>query len=309
MRFQNHIIVTGASGFIGKNLINKIKPKENTKYIFIYKTKKPIINNNNLKNYIFLKLDLTKKSSFRKLPKKQVSIIYHLAADPNTFVEYQSMNDQFFSNTTMAMNIANYCKEKKVKYLFFASSVYVYSGTKTQKYKTNDITYPNEMLGTSKLASELIFNSFSGFMDTKIIILRFFTIYGQGANPNQLIPSVIKKIRNSKKSITFYKNSVTRDFIHIFDVINILLLISSKLAKIKQKINIINVGNGKKIKVLFVIKYLLEIINPKLKLNLVTQSKRNIGDSNHCADIRELRKLFNYKPKINFTDGLKRLIK
>ena len=186
-------------------MINKFVSKSDTKYIFIYRNKKPVLTNSNLKNFIFLKLDLTKKRNFNKLPKNRVSIIYHLAAEPNTFAKYDSIESQFSSNTKMAMNIAKYCKEANVKYLFFASSVYVYSGTEKGSFKTNDRIYPKEILGTSKLSSELIFNSISSFMNTKIIILRFFTIYGPGANPNQFIPSVIKKKKAQKKLLLFSK--------------------------------------------------------------------------------------------------------
>lgn len=308
MKLKKYIIVTGASGFIGKNLINKFISRNDTKYIFIYRTKRPVLTNNNLKNFVFLKLDLTKKKNFNKLPKKRVSIIYHLAAEPNTFAKYDSIDSQFSSNTKMAMNIANYCKETKVKYLFFSSSVYVYSGTDKKKFKINDRTYPKEILGTSKLSSELIFNSFSSFMATKIIILRFFTIYGPGANPSQFIPTVIRKIKNSKKSITFYKNSISRDFIYISDIINILLLLQQKLSKIEKNYTILNIGSGRKTRVLFVIKYLLKIIKPKIKTNFVSQNKKIAGDNSHCADISDLIKIINYKPKVLIRDGLKKLI-
>ena len=196
-----------ASGFIGKNLINKFVSKR-TK-IFIYRNKKPVLTNSNLKNFIFLKLDLTKKRNFNKLPKNRVSIIYHLAAEPNTFAKYDSIESQFSSNTKMAMNIAKYCKEANVKYLFFASSVYVYSGTEKGSFKTNDRIYPKEILGTSKLSSELIFNSISS-LHTKIIILRFFTI---NLNPNQFIPSVIKN-KSSKNYYFFQKFLIKRFYLY-----------------------------------------------------------------------------------------------
>ena len=303
-----YIIVTGASGFVGRNLINKLSYTKNKKFIFIYKSKKPIIFNKKLKNYILLKLDLTKKNNFKMLPKNNVTFFYHLAADPKTFLSKDFINSQFTTNTMMAMNIAEYCDSTNVKYLFFASSVYVYSGINKKKYKISDKTYPQEILGTSKLSSELILKSWSAFINTKIIILRFFTIYGQGANKNQFIPSTVQKIKNSKISITFIKNSITRDFIHIFDVIEIILKLSKKIESFKDKFIILNIGNGKKIKVLSVIKYLLKIINPQLKIKLLAQKRKTIGDNSHCADISELKKIIDYEPKISIQDGLKKLI-
>lgn len=303
-----YIIVTGASGFIGRNFISKLKYSKKIKYIFIYRKKEPSINNVALKNYILIKLDLTKKASFNRLPKRNIKIIYHFASEPNTFVKYNSLREQFCSNTVMTLNIADYCKTRNVRFLFFASSVYVYSGTDKKIFKTDDKMYPKEILGASKLSCELILNSWSSFITTKIIILRFFTVYGQGANPNQLIPSVIKKIKISKKTITFYKNSMTRDFINISDVVDIMMQLTKKILKFKKSLTVLNIGNGKKIEVLFVIKYLIKLIKPDLKIQLIPQKNQIIGDSNHCADISDLKKIVKYRQKISIKEGLKNLI-
>ena len=89
-----------------------------------------------------------------------------------------------------------------------------------KKFSINDNTYPTEILGASKLSSELILKSWSNFIKTKIIISHF-TIYGKDANPNQFIPRTIKKIIKAKL-ITFFSNSIERDFIHIDDVTKII---------------------------------------------------------------------------------------
>ena len=300
-----YIIVTGISGFVGKNFINKLLDKKKYKYLFIYNKNKPKLNKFIGLNYSLIKLDLTKKKDYKKLPNNGVYIFYHFAANPNTFLKDNSMNEQFYTNTTMSMNIAEYCKKTEVKNLFFASSVYVYSGTNTKKkFSINDNTYPTEILGASKLSSELILKSWSNFIKTKIIILRFFTIYGKDANPNQFIPRTIKKIIKAKNSITFFSNSIERDFIHIDDVTKIISDLSSNLNKIKNNYTIFNIGNGKKIKILFVIKYLIKLIKPELKLTLIKEKKKLIGDNNHCADISELKKIINYKQSISIESGL-----
>ena len=171
----------------------------------------------------------------------------------------------------------------------------------------NQKIYPQEILGSSKLSSELILNSWNAHIKTKILIMRFFTIYGPGANPNQFIPKTIKKISKAKKNINFINNEICRDFIHIDDVINIVFLLTKNLPKIKDKLSIFNVGNGKNIKVTFIIKSLVKLINPKLNLKLIRSSGKIPGDQSHCANINKIKNL-GYRQSISIRSGLKSLV-
>ena len=280
---------------------------KNYKFILLYLLNKPKVNFDKKINIKILKLDLTKADNFKKLPFKNVESFYHFASDPNTFVSNDKFNSQFYINTIMTMNIVDYCNTSNVRNLFFASSVYVYSGSAKKKFKENDHLYPEEILGSSKLSSELILKAWSQSLKTKIIIMRFFTVYGKNANLSQFIPRTIKKIENAKKNISFLDNNISRDFIHIDDVTDIILRITHNLHKINDKFFIINIGNGKKIKILFIIKTLVSLINPKLKLNLIPQKNLAKGDHNHCADITKLKNL-GYKQSVSIKDGLKLLI-
>lgn len=306
MNKKSYIIFSGSNGFVAKNFLNNYSFNKKYKYVFIYRKKKPTINIKNI-DYQLLKIDLKENKNLKKLPKKNVKIFYHFAANPDTFLSKSKFDYQFHDNTKMVMNICKYCDTASVKNLFFSSSVYVYSGSSNKEFYENQETYPQEILGSSKLSSELILNSWSAHIKTKILIMRFFTIYGPGANPNQFIPKSIKKIYKAKKNVYFINNEICRDFIHIDDVINILNLLTKKLPKIKDKFSIFNVGNGKKIKITFIIKSLVKLINPKLNLNLINSSKQIQGDHSHCANINKIKKL-GYRQSISISSGLKTLI-
>ena len=306
MTTKEYIIFTGSNGFIATNLIKNYPFKKSHRYIFVYRNNKPKLYLKNI-DYKLLKIDLRDISNFKKLPSKGVKIFYHFAANPDTFISLSQFNNQFYDNTKMIMNICKYCSKANVKNLFFSSSVYVYSGSKYKEFYENQETYPQEILGSSKLSSELILNSWNAHIKTKILIMRFFTIYGPGANPNQFIPKSIKKINKAKKNVNFINNEICRDFIHIDDVVNILILLTKNLPKIKDKLSIFNVGNGKKIKITFIIKSLVHLINPKLNLKLINSNKQIQGDHSHCANIDKIKKL-GYRQSISIRSGLKSLI-
>lgn len=306
MNTKEYIIFSGSNGFVATNLIKNYPFKKNHKYIFTYRNNKPKLDLKNI-DYKILKIDLRDINNFKKLPSKGINIFYHFAANPDTFLSKSKFDDQFHDNTQMAMNICKYCSQANVKNLFFSSSVYVYSGSNSKQFYENQKIYPQEILGSSKLSSELILNSWNAHIKTKILIMRFFTIYGPGANPNQFIPKTIKKISKAKKNINFINNEICRDFIHIDDVINIVFLLTKNLPKIKDKLSIFNVGNGKNIKVTFIIKSLVKLINPKLNLKLIRSSGKIPGDQSHCANINKIKNL-GYRQSISIRSGLKSLV-
>lgn len=302
------IIVTGSNGFIARNFIKKLSPSKNIKYIFTYHDNRPDDLNLKKFDYKILKLDLTKKTDFNKLPKNDIKFFFHFAASPNTFVKERFYSYQFKINTLMTINIAEFCSRNSVEYLFFSSSVYVYSGTPGIKFKEDDKIYPTEILGASKFSSELILKSWASSLSTKILILRFFTVYGDNANKNQIIPKIINKISKSKKEITFFKNEISRDFIHISDTVKIIFLIKNNLKRFEGNFNIFNIGNGKGILLQYIIKYLINLLNPNLEVNLINQNDFLKGDTSHCADITKIKEL-GYKQTITIEDGLKSIIK
>ena len=296
------LLVTGANGFIGKNLLQSRKIDSYNTYCTYLNTKP---NLNKIKKKKFIKVDLIKISTLKKLPKK-ISYIVHLAGDARTFLNKKFENEQIKNNKKITENLLKYAKKSECKKLIFLSSVYVYSGNKKKVYKENLKLNPCEALGKSKIASEKLISKFAKQNKIKCLILRAFTIYGQNSRKTQFLSMLKKKINNKKdKKITIRQPEIMRDFLHVNDLVDVITLCLKK--KIDKKINIFNVGFGKSLSIGFIVKKLLRIAESNKKLIFLKNKKiKNFtGDKDHYANIDRIKEILKWKPKININNGLK----
>lgn len=297
------LLVTGSQGFIGKNLINN---KKLNKYNFFCTFHKKKYNKKKSLNNKFIRINLLLTKSYKKLPKICNQII-HLAGDARTFVDNKNGIKQINDNTKITKNLIRYAIKSKCKKIIFLSSVYVYSGNNNKVYHENLNLCPKEPLGKSKLISEKLICNFARKYKVKCYILRAFTIYGPNSRKTQFLPMIKRKINNVNcKKIVLKKPKIMRDFLHVDDLSNAIYLCLK--SNNKKKINIFNLGSGKSISIGFVVKKLINISNKRLKLIFLPyiKSKEDIGDKNHKANIKKIKKILNWRPQINIHKGLKK---
>ncbi len=196
-------------------------------------------------------------------------------------------------------NIIKFCKNNKVKKIIYFSSSAVYSNRNSIPFHESQIVNPSNNLGMSKYKIEKNLKKEFLYSQTKIIILRIFTVYGRNMRKNQFLNEAIKKFKSRKKKLIFYNKQTLRNFIHIDDLINILLKFT--ILKIANY-TIYNVGSSKSIKVASIINYLNTICKYKKKIIF----KSNQNNLSHIISIKKLNKLFKFKLK-NFYKELKKI--
>jgi dTDP-L-rhamnose 4-epimerase len=138
--------------------------------------------------------------------------------------------------------------------------------------------------------------------------LRFFNVYGSRqalSNPYTGVCAIFSgSLLNGHKPIIYEDGNQTRDFVHVKDIGQALILSMEKPAAENQ---VFNVGTGVPISIKEVAKTLAKFINPELTPEI--QEKFRAGDIRHCyADISKISKLLGYKPKYNFESGMKELV-
>lgn len=139
-------------------------------------------------------------------------------------------------------------------------------------------------------------------------VLRFFLVYGPRqalSNPYTGVCSIFStRLLNEKPAIIFEDGLQSRDFVHVNDVCQALILALENNAVNGE---IFNVGTGTPITIKEVAEIITEKINPKLKP--VFNQQYRIGDIRHCvADISKIKNKLGYKPSINFKEGINDLI-
>jgi len=276
---KNSILITGATGFIGKHLIKKI-PNYNMAV------------DQNGKN-----IDLRIREEVLKI--KKVDIVIHLAGKIPGKENY-SKNVFFEHNFLGTLNILEYCVKKKVKKIIFVSS-YVYGNPKKNPINEKYEVKPHNTYAKSKVLSEEICKIYAKKYKIEIIILRPFNIFGNLQKDNSLISNIIKSIKNNS-SITIINKNNKRDYLFIDDLIDVII----KLIDYKCKFEIFNIGSGKSYSFENIVQLFEKENKIKIKRKYKISKKNNIPKIQ--ADITKIKKEIKWNPKYTLVEGIEKII-
>ncbi len=301
------ILITGVAGFIGSKLaLELLKDRkisvigiDNLDNYYSVKLKKFRLNNlRKFKNFKFIKSDLIKKKDFKKINKlKKIDLIYHFAAQAGVRYTLSEPNKYFDNNIKAFFNLLEFCKNKKIKKVIFASSSSVYGDQKKYPVKESAKLNPKNIYGFTKKINEIAAKTFSKTFNCKMIGLRFFTVFGEWGRPDMLIFKYMKENISKNK---FYLNEGgkhQRDFTYIGDVVAV--LISLKKYRSKESFEIFNVCSNKPKKV----KNIISKINKEnLKFKYVLNKSENLNNvevfKTHGNNLKIKKNIKN----ISFTD-------
>lgn len=286
-----NFLVTGGSGFIGRNLVKALANIKNSKIYIIDKK----ITKFEQKNVFFLKADINKINSLNKISPK-IDYVYHLAADLGVKKIIKQPVKSLTNNTQSIENIIIFSKRKKIKRLFFFSTSEVYSLlNKKGTMHENDyllirsLHHPRTSYWISKVYGEFMTIS----SKLPYTIFRIFNVYGCNPVTKHVIPSIFHKLK-TKKQPTFENSSHSRCFLYINDAIFIFLQ-GLKPSFKNQTVNVANPTEEIKVKdLVFRIKKLL---NNKKKIKF--KNEDNLSITKRMPSIKKLRQLI--KTKIKFT--------
>jgi len=266
--------ITGSTGILGKKI------KKNLSYKF----------------YEF-KGDITCfKDVYKWIQSKNFDLLIHLAAIVPTKEVIKDYQHAYNVNVLGTKNIINGLKKKKEKpkWVFFASSSHVYQ-VKTKKILLDESSKvrPYSTYGLTKKLAEIQIKKLKNF-DIKFCIGRIFSFTDKAQKIPFIIPSIIQKIKNSKKDKVIFKNlDHYRDFISTNDICKII----DRLYCTKSE-GIFNIGSGQAIN----LKTIANVFAKKYK-------KKNIFEDNKkktylICDTRKIRKkkifLKKFKNKIDY---------
>ena len=276
---EDSILITGATGFIGKHLVKKI-PNYNSAV------------DHNGKN-----IDLRIRKKVLKI--KRADIVIHLAGKIPSEKNY-SKNIFFEHNVLGTLNILEYCVKNKVKKIIFVSS-YVYGIPKKTPINEKQKVKPHNTYTKSKVLCEELCKMYAEKYKIQIIILRPFNIYGNLQNDNSLISNIIKSIKNDSYITVVNKNN-KRDYLFIDDLINAII----KLIDYNCEFEIFNIGSGKSYSFENIIQLFEKKTKNKIKRKYETSKQNNI--SKIQADISKIKKEINWNPKYTLVEGIEKII-
>lgn len=335
------ILVTGAAGFIGANLVMSLLQEENPLQIigidnlndyydvslkeYRLSTIQEECQSSLNKKWVFIKGDIADSDLMEEIFETyRPQIVVNLAAQAG--VRYSITNPDVYmkSNIIGFHTILEKCRkyQENIEHLVYASSSSVYGGnTKIPFSELDAVDNPVSLYAVTKKTNELEAHAYSKLYNIPTTGLRFFTVYGPAGRPDMAYFSFTKQLIDKKPIEIFNYGNCQRDFTYIDDIVE---GVKRVMAGAPQKeigedglpippYAIYNIGNHQPENLL----NFVEILQEKLIAASILPEDYDFSSAQKLvpmqagdvvatyADISLLEKDFNFKPKTSLRNGLR----
>ena len=300
---KHPILITGAAGFIGSNLVRYFVKKNIKVNIIIKKSSNLWRLKDIIKNLNIYYADISDKNKIKKIIKKiKPKTIFHLATH-GAYSEQNDLGKIKKSTLDATFNLLNECKKYKFNIFINTGSSSEY-GFKKKAMKETDLLVPNSYYSVFKSSSTLYCQYESLKSNLQIVTIRPFHVYGPFESDNRLIPTLIRNMIN-KKNIKLVSPKVSRDLIYIDDAIKFYLMIAEKKALRGQ---IFNLASGKKTTIKDIYNSLKSITNYKRINKWNSMQNRYWDQTIWYANMSYVNKKLKWRPTVKLKKGLKKTV-
>nr|WP_090884535.1 NAD-dependent epimerase/dehydratase family protein [Evansella caseinilytica] len=302
-----NILVTGAAGFIGSHLCEKLLQERENICIGIDGFVDPSLLQVKQRNiaqllhhprFQFVNDNLLTLDWGKWL--EDVDVIYHLAGMPGVRTSWGKDFELYtLHNIMVTQRLLEACKRRSLKKFIYVSTSSVY-GEKAGKVSESSPPAPLSPYGVTKLTGEYLCKVYAATDDLPVTILRYFTVYGPRQRGDMAFHRFIHCILTNKPIPVYGDGLQTRDFTYISDCV-------TGTAAVLHADNVrgetINIGGKERKSILEVIGILEEIIGKKANILFL---EKNRGEPRHTwAEISKAEKLLQYRPTVPLEDGLR----
>lgn len=267
-------LITGSTGFLGRNFIKKIDEDNNS----------------------IMKIDLRSLyyQDIESIKKFQPDYIINFAAD------IYNNEKMFKANVEDVQTLLEITEEIPYKKFIQIGSSSEY-GEKKKPMSEDDILVPRTMYEATKGMATLLCQAHSKVNNKNIVVIRPFSVYGRYEKEHRFIPTLFKKFE-TKEEVTVSPG--VHDFIHIDDFIEGLL----KVAYFNETgFNIVNLGSGVQTTNLEVFEIFCRLFEYKVPLNQIKNKLREFDSDYWVANINKLERDYNFTLRYNLEEGLKQM--
>ncbi|GGF98528.1 NAD-dependent epimerase [Paenibacillus abyssi] len=324
------ILVTGAAGFIGYHLSDRLLREGNhvvgidnfNSYYDIKLKEDRFAMLESHPNFQGVRLDIASYGDLEGLFNKHaIHTAIHLAAQAG--VRYSITNPFAYleSNLLGFGNVLEACRRHEVSHLIYASSSSVYGANEKMPFSVHDsVDHPVSLYAATKKANELMAHTYSHLYGLPTTGLRFFTVYGPWGRPDMAYFSFTKRIAEGVPIQVFNEGRMRRDFTYIDDIVEGIYRLIGHPPKPDPQWNrerpdpgssyapykVYNIGNNQPVELMRFIR----AIEDKLGKQAVMEFKpMQPGDVQATfADIDELTRDAGFRPQTTIEDGIGRFI-
>jgi dTDP-glucose 4,6-dehydratase/UDP-glucose 4-epimerase len=291
------ILILGSEGFIGSHLVRYFLQKD-------YQVEGCDLFETSLKgNYPYTKVTRLSPEWEEIFTTLQPDVCINAAGSGNVPYSMQHPLSDFEANTLDTIRLLDVIRRfhSACKYLHISSAA-VYGNPQSLPVMEQTPLHPLSPYGWHKFMSESICREYHELYGAQVVIVRPFSVYGNGLR-KQLLWDLCKKME-AQDNVTLYGTGrESRDFIHIDDLC---FLIDCVLTKSEFKSDIYNAGNGIQVYIETIAALVKQFFGSKKSIHFNGESRK--GDPlNWEAEISKVKQL-GYKPKVSLESGIKEYV-
>lgn len=309
---KTKILICGAMGFIGRNIVEEFSKREDFEIFATYYNINPdkfLLNN---KNISWIRADLTKKDDVEEAIKNKDIVIQAAAVTSGSKDILAKPYIHVTDNAVMNSLIFRSAFENRVKHVIFFSCTVMYPNQKNSvkeedfDYKITDKYFG---IGWTKVYIEKMCEFYSKISKTKYTAIRHANIYGPfdkyDLERSHFFGATITKILTSKgnKINVWGDGSEKRDLLYVSDLIDFVEII---IKKQKQPFELVNLGLGKGYSIKELTEKIIKISGKKLSIEFDT-SKPTIK-FNLAVNINKAQERYSWKPKVSLEEGIRKTV-
>ncbi len=306
------VLVTGADGFIGSHLTEKLVELGYQVKAFVFYNSfntwgwLDTLPKNVLNKIEIFSGDIRDPNGVREAM-KGVDIVFHLAALIAIPFSYHSPDSYVDTNIKGTLNILQASRELGIERVLVTSTSEVYG---TAQYVPIDEKHPfqgQSPYSATKIGADRLAESFYRSFDLPVTIVRPFNTYGPRQSARAVIPTIITQLLSGQTEIKLGSLTPTRDFNFVKDTASAFIEISKVNDTIGQEINI---ATQEEISIGQLAQELIDQINPKARI-LCDEQRIRPGKSEVerlLGSNEKIKKLTNWSPKYTFKQGISETI-
>jgi UDP-glucuronate 4-epimerase len=327
---QNKVLVTGAAGFIGFHLSQRLIRNGfqvvgidnlNDYYdVNLKKARLAILEQ--LPGFKFHRIDLTDKKELDSLfSTSEFDFVVNLAAQAGVRYSLQNPYAYLQSNLHGFLNILEACRHFKTKHLVYASSSSVYGANTKMPFSVHDnVDHPISLYAASKKSNELMAHTYSTLFNLPTTGLRFFTVYGPYGRPDMALFIFTKAILEGKPIDVFNQGKMRRDFTYVDDIVEGITRLVPQIplpnpswsgmkpdaATSFAPYRLFNIGNNKPVELLTFIEVLESKLGKKATKNFLPLQEGDVPAT--YADVDDLMHAVGFKPATSIEEGIEKFV-
>ena len=324
------ILVTGAAGFIGSRLTERLiaRGDEVLGYDNLNDYYDPTLKDARLARltplpgFSFVKGSLEDRDALEAaFDAFKPDRVVNLAAQAGVRYSLENPRAYIDSNIVGFLNILEACRHRGVEHLVYASSSSVYGANRKLPFAVEDsVDHPVSLYAASKKSNELMAHTYSHLFGLPTTGLRFFTVYGPWGRPDMALFLFTKKILAGEPIDVFNHGKHTRDFTYIDDIVEGVIRTLDRVpgpdpgydplqpspATSSAPYRVYNIGNNSPVELLRYIEVLEECLGRKAEKRLLPMQPGDVPDT--YADVSALTRDTGYQPTTSVDIGVKNFV-